>query len=123
MVLLNYSESARVGVEDRLQSVRTLYEEGFVEILTPELAIIAGGAWMPQWNTPEYYNMGGTRILNNGEVAKTTAEEFEYVFWPLDKFANQADSDRYSDLKATIDEYVNNYTANVIIGDISLEDT
>ncbi len=33
-----YSESARVGVEDRLQSVRTLYEEGFVE-----------NSWIGQW--------------------------------------------------------------------------
>ncbi|MBQ9956091.1 MAG: glycoside hydrolase family 44 protein, partial [Ruminococcus sp.] len=33
-----YSESARAGVEDRLQSVRTLYEEGFVE-----------NSWIGQW--------------------------------------------------------------------------
>lgn len=33
-----YSESARVGTEDRLQSVRTLYEEGFVE-----------NSWIGQW--------------------------------------------------------------------------
>ncbi len=33
-----YSESARVGVEDRLQSVRTLYEEGFSE-----------NSWIGQW--------------------------------------------------------------------------
>lgn len=33
-----YSESARVGVEDRLQSVRTLYEKGFVE-----------NSWIGQW--------------------------------------------------------------------------
>lgn len=33
-----YSESAREGVEDRLQSVRTLYEEGFVE-----------NSWIGQW--------------------------------------------------------------------------
>lgn len=33
-----YSESARVGVEDRLQSVRTLYEEGFAE-----------NSWIGQW--------------------------------------------------------------------------
>lgn len=33
-----YSESSRVGVEDRLQSVRTLYEEGFVE-----------NSWIGQW--------------------------------------------------------------------------
>lgn len=33
-----YSESARVGVEDRLQSVRTLYEDGFAE-----------NSWIGQW--------------------------------------------------------------------------
>ncbi len=33
-----YSESSRVGVEDRLQSVRTLYEKGFVE-----------NSWIGQW--------------------------------------------------------------------------
>ncbi len=33
-----YSESAREGVEDRLQSVRTLYEKGFVE-----------NSWIGQW--------------------------------------------------------------------------
>lgn len=33
-----YSESARVGVEDRLQSVRTLYEKGFAE-----------NSWIGQW--------------------------------------------------------------------------
>lgn len=33
-----YSESARVGAEDRLQSVRTLYEKGFVE-----------NSWIGQW--------------------------------------------------------------------------
>ncbi|MCD7811911.1 MAG: dockerin type I domain-containing protein [Ruminococcus sp.] len=33
-----YSESANVSVEDRLQSVRTLYEEGFVE-----------NSWIGQW--------------------------------------------------------------------------
>lgn len=33
-----YSESARNGVEDRLQSVRTLYEEGFAE-----------NSWIGQW--------------------------------------------------------------------------
>ncbi len=33
-----YSESARNGAEDRLQSVRTLYEEGFVE-----------NSWIGQW--------------------------------------------------------------------------
>lgn len=33
-----YSESAREGVEDRLQSVRTLYEEGFAE-----------NSWIGQW--------------------------------------------------------------------------
>ncbi len=33
-----YSESARVGAEDRVQSVRTLYEKGFVE-----------NSWIGQW--------------------------------------------------------------------------
>ncbi len=33
-----YSESARVGVEDRLQSVRTLYEKGFAE-----------NSWIGEW--------------------------------------------------------------------------
>lgn len=33
-----YSESSRVGAEDRLQSVRTLYEKGFVE-----------NSWIGQW--------------------------------------------------------------------------
>ena len=33
-----YSESARNGIDDRLQSVRTLYEEGFVE-----------NSWIGQW--------------------------------------------------------------------------
>ena len=33
-----YSESSRVGTEDRLQSVRTLYEKGFVE-----------NSWIGQW--------------------------------------------------------------------------
>ena len=33
-----YSESARVGIEDRLQSVRTLYEKGFAE-----------NSWIGQW--------------------------------------------------------------------------
>jgi len=78
-----YSESARVGDEDRLQSVRTLYEEGFSE-----------NSWIGQWcmnNLPllptiqasidEYYpgtklaiseyNFGGENI--SGTIAEAEA--------------------------------------------------
>lgn len=75
-----YSESARVSVEDRLQSVRTLYEEGFSE-----------NSWIGQW------------CMDNVPILPTIQKSID-TYFPGTKLAITEYNFGGEDLSATIAE-------------------
>ncbi len=75
-----YSESARVSAEDRVQSVRTLYEEGFSE-----------NSWIGQW------------CMNNVPILPTIQKSID-TYYPGTKLAISEYNFGGEDLSATIAE-------------------
>ena len=111
---------AALGIEDENYVIN---EDGTFTNLTPGVTHISGAAYAPCLTSELEYNEKTADPTCSHILPEILEIPSEYGAFLPDIVMTEDEDKRFSDLGANIKSYVDNYVAQVVVGDLSLEDS